>query len=311
MARVPTHTSTSLLRFWLPWYWHVWIFYAWLRAVAPLPLRYRVALGKPLGRVLCPLFRSRCRTVRRNLEVCFPELSGRELDTLCRRHYESVGIGLTELATAWCGAPERLRQKVRIEGREHLDAALGKGKGVLLFCGHFTATELIHSVMRPLCPSQTAMYRPMRNELMDRIILRGRRRHLDELFSKYSVKTLLKRLAGNAVVFYLADQSYRGKYSAPVPFFGQPAMTSTAVNRILQISGATLLPLYFRRLDDGSGYVATIDPPMQDLPSDDPVADTTRLMQAMESHIRTCPEQYVWIHRRFKDLPDGYPDIYA
>ena len=295
----------------MPWYWHVWIFYAWLRAVAPLPLRCRVALGKPLGRVLCPLFRGKCRTVRRNLEVCFPELSGRELETLCRRHYESVGIGLTELATAWFGTTERLRRTARIEGREHLDEALGKGKGVLLFCGHFTQMELIHSIMRPLCPSQTAMYRPMRNDLMDRIILRGRRRHIDELFSKSNVKTLLKRLSGNAVVFYLADQSYRGKYSAPVPFFGQPAMTSTAVSRILQISGATLLPLNFRRLDDGSGYVATIDPPMQDLPSDDPVADTTRLMQALEDHIRTCPEQYAWMHRRFKDLPDGYPDIYA
>ena len=276
-----------------------------------MPLRFRIALGKPLGRVLCPLFRGKCRTVRRNLEVCFPDLSAREIEELCRRHYESVGIGLTELATAWFGAPDALRQTASVEGREHLDAALDKGKGVLLFCGHFTQMELIHSIMRPLCPSQTAMYRPMRNDLMDRIILRGRRRHIDELFSKSNVKTLLKRLSRNAVVFYLADQSYRGKYSALVPFFGQPAMTSTAVSRILQISGATLLPLNFRRLDDGSGYVATIDPPMQDIPSDDPVADTTRLMQAMEDHIRTCPEQYAWMHRRFKDLPYGYPDIYA
>lgn len=295
----------------MPWYWHVWIFYAWQRAVAPLPLRYKVALGKVLGRVLCPLFRGKCRTVRRNFEVCFPELSSRELKRLCWRHYESVGIGLTELAMSWFGAPERLRESVRIEGREHLDEALDKGKGVLLFCGHFTPMELIHSVMRPLCPSLTAMYRPMRNELMDRIILRGRRRHLDELISKYNVKALLKRLSRNAAVIYLADQSYRGKYSALVPFFGQPAMTSTAVSRILKISGATLLPLHFRRLDDGSGYVATIDPPLQDLPSDDPVADTTRLMQSMENHIRTCPEQYAWMHRRFKDLPDGYPDVYA
>ena len=295
----------------MPQYWHVWAFHACLRAVGPLPLRYKVALGKSLGRVLCPLFRGKCRTVRANVEACFPELPPREREALCRRHYESVGIGLTELATSWFGVPERLRGTVSIEGREHLEEALGKGKGVLLFCGHFTAMELIHAVMRPLCPKAAAMYRPMRNELLDRIILRGRGQHIDELFSKYSVKTLLHRLSENAAVFYLADQSSRDKYSAPVPFFGLPAMTNTAVTRILRISGATLLPLYFRRLEDESGYLATIDPPLPDLPSDDPVADTTRLMQALEDYIRTCPEQYTWMHRRFKDLPDGYPDIYA
>lgn len=308
---MPTHTSIAQFRFWLPWYWHVWIFHAWLRAVAPLPLRYKVVLGKRLGRLLCPLFRGKCRTVRRNVEVCFPELSPRERETLCRRHYESVGIGLTELATSWFGVPERLRETVRIEGREHLEEALEKGRGVLFFCGHFTPMELIHAVMRPLCPRVAAMYRPMRNELLDRIIFRGRSRHIDELFSKYSVKTLLRRLSGNAVVFYLADQSSRDKYSAPVQFFGLPAMTNTAVSRILRISGATLLPLYFRRLEDDSGYLATIDPPLPDLPSNDPVADTSRLMRALEDRIRACPEQYTWMHRRFKELPEGYPDIYA
>ena len=88
-------------------------------------------------------------------------------------------------------------------------------------------------------------------------------------------------------------------------------MTNTAVSRILKISGATLLPLHIRRRGDESGYVATIDPPLPGLPSDDPVADTTRLMQGLEDKIRAGPEHYAWMHRRFKDLPDGHPDIYA
>ena len=308
---MPNLTLTPLLNYWKPRYWHVWIFYAWLRAVAPLPLRCKIVLGKPTGRLLCALFRRKRRTIRCNLEACFPHLSANELKRLRRRHHESIGIGLTEMATAWFCSQDAVCDAVRVEGQEHLDAALSKGKGVLLFCGHYTALELIHPVLKPRCPRLTAMYRPMGNELMDQIVLRGRLQYFDELFPKYGVKALLKSLAENAVVFYLADQNYRGTYSAPVPFFGLPAMTSTAVSRILKISAATLLPLYFARLQDGSGYVATIGAPFPGLPSDDPVADTSTVLQGMEHHIRTCPEQYAWIHRRFKGAPPGYPDIYA
>ena len=302
---------SSLLKFWKPRYWCMWVFYGWLRGSALLPLRWQTALGKRTGRLLCLLVPGKRRTVRRNLEVCFPELSPDEIGRLCKRHYESVGVSLGELAVAWFGSEEAVRKAVRIEGQEHLHEALNRGRGVLLFCGHFTAAELLHPALRPLCPKLTAMYRPMRNEMMDQIILRGRLRNLDELFPKYGVKALLQSLADNSVVYYLADQSYRGKYSAPVPFFGVPAMTNTAVSRILKISGAALLTLFPKRLADGSGYVAAIGPPLPGLPSDDPVKDTARLMKEMENHIRTCPEQYAWMHRRFKDRPDGYPDIYG
>ena len=308
---MPDQVSPSLLKYWNPRHWYVWVFYGWLRTAARVPLRWQIALGKPMGRVLCLLFAGKRRTIRRNLKVCFPQLSADELGSLCKRHHESVGIGLFELATSWYGSAEAVRNVVRVEGREHLQDALGKGRGVLLFCGHFTAMELVHPAIGPLCPRLTAMYRPMRNELMDQLILRGRLRHMDALFSKYSIKALLKNLAGNAVVYYLADQSYRGKYSDLVPFFGVPAMTNTAVSRILTISGAALLTIFPKRLADGSGYVATIAPPPDDLPSDDPVSDMIRLTHLMEDHIRTCPEQYTWMHRRFKDRPDGYPDIYA
>ena len=308
---MPNQVSPSLLKYWKPRNWYVWVFYGCLRAAARVPLRWQIALGKPMGRVLCLLFAGKRRTIRRNLEACFPELSAGELGTLCKRHHESVGIGLFELATSWYGSAEAVRNRVRVEGHEHLQAALDKGRGVLLFCGHFSAMELVHPALRPLCPRLTAMYRPMRNELMDQLILRGRLRHMDTLFSKYSVKALLKHLAGNAVVYYLADQSYQGKYSALVPFFGVPANTNTAITRILSISGAALLTIFPTRLADGSGYVATIAPPPNDLPSDDPEGDMARLTHLMEDHIRTCPEQYTWMHRRFKDLPDGYPDVYA
>jgi KDO2-lipid IV(A) lauroyltransferase len=112
------------------------------------------------------------------------------------------------------------------------------------------------------------------------------------------------------VFWYASDQSYAGKNSALIPFFGEPAMTNTAISRIARRSGAVVLPYYCRRLADDT-YVATIGPPLDGVPSDDEIDDVRRLTQTLEAYIATCPEQYWWIHKRFKGRPASYPDIYA
>ena len=94
-------------------------------------------------------------------------------------------------------------------------------------------------------------------------------------------------------------------------FFGEPAMTNVATSQLAKLTGAAVVPYFPRRLTDGSGYIMVFGPPLKDFPSDDPVADTRRLNQLLEEHIRTCPEQYYWVHRKFKDRPSPYPDIYA
>ncbi len=305
------YEPSSLLKFWTPRYWLTWMFYGWMRASILLPLRWQIFIGKRVGRLLTLLAPEKRRIVARNLAVCFPELSPEERVILCDKHFESIGATFPETAMGWFGSEKVVRDAVTIEGDEHLREALARGKGVLLFCGHFTTFEFHHPALKPLCARLTGMYRPMRNDMMNEIMSRGRSRSIDEFFSKYSVRTLLKSLAENSVVYYLADQCYAGKNSALVPFFGEPAMTSTATSRILKVSGATLLTCFYRRCDDDSSYVAHIGPPLQDFPSDDPVQDTARLMKELEGYIRTCPEQYAWMHRRFKGRPEPYPDIYA
>ena len=210
----------------------------------------------------------------------------------------------------WFGSKQVVQNIVRIEGQEHLVKALDKGKGVLLFCGHFTPLEILYPALKPLCPKLTAMYRPMRNKLADEIMRRGRLRSFDQLFSKYSVRQLVKSLNDNSAVMYLTDQCYTGKNSALVPFFGEPAMTSTATTRLLRLSGATLLRVFYKRLEDDTGYIVQICPPLENFPTDDPVRDTRILMRELENHIRTCPEQYAWIHKRFKGRPKTYTNIY-
>jgi KDO2-lipid IV(A) lauroyltransferase len=154
------------------------------------------------------------------------------------------------------------------------------------------------------------MYKMQRNPAMNRIMNEGRGRNVDRLFDKDSVRDMLRELAANSVVWYASDQSYTGKGSALIPFFGVPAMTNTSLSRIAKISGALVLPYFCRRAGDDT-YVMTVGAPLTGFPSDDPVADTQRFTALLENYVLTCPEQYWWVHKRFKGRPPPHPDLYG
>jgi KDO2-lipid IV(A) lauroyltransferase len=154
------------------------------------------------------------------------------------------------------------------------------------------------------------MYRPQRNAMMDRMILRGRHRFARDQIPRDNVRLLLRNLRDNYAVVYLPDQTYLGKQSELLPFFGEPAVTNTATSKLANISGAAVLPYFFRRLPDGR-YRVDIGPPLAGLPSDDSTADTARLFGTLESYIRLAPEQYLWLYKKFKGRPAPLPDVYA
>jgi KDO2-lipid IV(A) lauroyltransferase len=154
------------------------------------------------------------------------------------------------------------------------------------------------------------MYKWQRNPVMNRVMSRGRGRYYDVQIAKDNVRDMLRTLRQNAVFWYASDQSYGGKGSVLLPFFGEPAMTNTAIGRIAKASGAAVLPYYCRRLSNDR-YVMTIGAPVDGVPSGDAVADTRALTRLLENYIRLCPEQYWWIHQRFKGRPAPLPDLYA
>jgi len=282
-----------------------------MRAMVFLPFGWQLKLGRLLGRAMHVALYPRRRVAAANLAACFPDLGESELVALRKKHFESIGMSVNEMSMAWYGSKEKVRSLIHIEGEENLRAALDKGKGVILFCAHFTTFEFFFPALEQICPHVSAMYRAQNNEMMNVIMTRGRRRAIDKLFHKDSVREMVRSLSENSAVWYAADQSYRRKYGALVPFFGVPAWTNTATSRLARASGATVLPYFCHRLPDDSGYMLNIAPSLPDLPSDDLVADTTRLMAALEDYVRQCPEQYCWIHKRFKDLPDPYADFYG
>lgn len=287
-----------------------WLGYAWMLLVVRLPPRAQMAMGRGLGRAAYAVLRERRRIAARNIDTCLRDLPADERARILTQHFEALGLSIVEMAVGWFGPPEAVRQRVDIEGAEHLAAALAKGRGVILFSAHFTTFEFFWAALRPLCTQLCGMYKWQRNPVMNRIMNRGRSRYYDSLFAKDNVRKLVRCLRENSVVWYASDQSYGGKGSVLIPFFGEPAMTNTAIGRIARTTGAAVLPYFCRRLPSDR-YVMSIGAPLEGLPSGDDVADTRALTKRLEDYIRLCPEQYWWIHQRFKGRPAPLPDLYA
>lgn len=287
-----------------------WLGYAWMRLVVLLPFRAQMTLGRALGRLAYMLLRERRHIAARNIDACLRDLPVEERARILAQHFESLGQSIVEMAMGWFGRAEAVRQRVDVEGAEHLEAALAKGKGVILFSAHFTTFEFFWPALKPLCPKLAGMYKSQRNPVMNRAMQRGRGRSYDVQIAKDNVREMLRTLRENTVFWYASDQSYGGKGAVLLPFFGEPAMTNTAIGRIAKASGAAVLPYCCRRLTNGR-YVMTIGAPLDGVPSGDEVADTRALTRKLEEYIRLSPEQYWWIHQRFKGRPAPLPDLYA
>lgn len=299
-----------LHHYWSPRYWPTWLGMAVLRVVCLLPHPAGLAIGRTLGRLAERFAGKRKAIVRRNIELCFPELSTAERDALASRHFEAMGMALIEMGVGrWASDATHLKL-ARLEGLEHLQNALDTGKGIILLSAHFTTLEISGRVLAMHCPPFDAVFRKSRSDFVTELQRSGRERSADDTIEKRDIKRMVRNLRKGRPVWYAPDQSYARKGSEVVPFFGVPSMHTTATSSLARLGDAITLPYFPRRLDDGS-YVHRIYPPLENFPSDDAIEDTKQYVRVLEEHIRSCPEQYFWIHRKFKNLPEGYPDCYA
>jgi KDO2-lipid IV(A) lauroyltransferase len=290
----------SLLDFLGPRYWRAWILIGWLKLAVLLPWRVSLALHERLGRWIGQRSRKSAALVLGNLEICFPELDQAARDELAGRYHANMGAIVAELALAWFGSLKRLEGLFEIQGDEHLARALEGGRGVILCAGHFTPVEICTLAIKRYAPRYALIYNQRRSRLLSEYQRRCRARYADESFPKRNVRAMLRSLGRNAVVWYAADEAHTGKSSALLPFFGEPALTNTALSRLARISGAAVVPLFYCRKDDDSGYLIRFGPALEGFPSDDVIADTLQLTALLEASIRECPAQYFWKQRRFR-----------
>ena len=274
-----------------------------------LPNSIQVWLGEQLGRIAFSFSKKWRSTAIRNLSAAFPDLSSNTLEALIQKHFRSLGIGITEMANAWWGDTNQLKKRVTIRGLEHIDQAKKNGQGAILLSAHFTTLEIggrLFSLFHPV----HAMYRKQDNPVFNQAMIKGRNSFLQSIVEKKDLRSMLRLLKENQLIWYAMDQNSTDQSAVFTHFFGVPCSTTTATSKLAQRSGAMVLPFTTRRIDPEGHYQITIHAPLNNFPSNDPTADTQSIMDHFEQEIRLAPEQYLWIHRRFKTQPEGYPPFY-
>ena len=302
-------TYAMRLEFFLPKYWATWAGLSVLRAIELLPFSAQRHVGSALGRLIRRLPLAYVRIARRNIQLCMPALSPQDQADLIDRHCQSLGMALCETANTWWSSDERVHKLAEIQGLDNLTAALAKGRGAIMIGGHFTTIEIATRILGTVVPLNV-VYRPTKNALLSQTMVTSFERHGNPI-AHDDIRSMIRALRKNEVVWYAPDQSYRNKGAAMVNFFGIPAATTTATSRLARISGAAVLTYFPERLPGNAGYRVVIGPAFEDFPGPDAVCDVERFHGLLEAHIRRVPEQYLWMHRRFKGLSADYPDYYG
>lgn len=298
------------LRFFInPLYWPIWLLICPLWLITHLPYKTQLRWGKGLGKLLY-CFPSKIRsTTEINIKLCFPELSAEKQKKLIKRNFENLGIGLLETAMAWWLPDNKLEPMLHIQGLEHGQKALARGKGVILLSPHFACLEMIGRLIA-MKHRFTAMYRPHKKHFINFLLESFRSKQRVTYIPRNRMRTLTTALQNNEPVWYAYDIDGGKKRSVFAPFFGIQTASLTALSRLAQLTGAAIIPIQFFRRDDHSGYEIILSPALETVPSENPVADATRLNKCLEEAIRRKPEQYIWQYKRFKTRPDGEKRFY-
>jgi KDO2-lipid IV(A) lauroyltransferase len=293
-----------------PRHWPAWLGVAAVWLIAHLPQATLPWLGRRLGALVARIPSARRRIAAANIALCFPALDPAQRATLVDANLRDIGMMMVEFALGWLGSDRRMAAlPTAIEGLEHLEAARARGKGVLLVGGHFSHLELCARLVSQRIRI-AGMYRRMDSTVFEWVVLRARLRYAAAMFDKDDIRGTVKYLRAGGTLWYAPDQDMRSKDTVFVPFFGVPAATITATHHLARMSGALVIPFFHRRLPDGGGYALRLGAPLDGFPGTDVGTDTARVNACIEQMVREAPEQYLWVHKRFKTRPPGAPAIY-
>ena len=279
-----------------------------MRVLGRLPLGWLRALGFLLGCVLYVLIVPRRRVATTNLRLCFPALSASQIRMRVIRLFVHFAQAWLDRAWLWHGSPELVRARLRLTGA--VDELRGDAP-VVIFAPHFVGLDAGWTALTQQLPRRfTSIYTNQANQVVDAWILAGRQRFGKvRLFGRVQgVKAIVAALRAGEPLDLLPDMNYGPQESVFVPFYGVAAATVPSLSRFARLARAKVVPVITRMTSQG--YEVQVMPAWADFPSDDMLADTALMNQRLQSFIDTMPDQYFWVHKRFKDRPPGVPGVY-
>jgi len=293
-----------------PRYWAGWLGAGLLWLIGKTPQSVALALSGPLAFLMTRAMGRRRQVAERNIERCFPGLDSEQRAELLAGCFRSLARMLFEVAWSW-SASDRFMNRIRsTEGLEHLKEAAAAGRGVLLVTAHFTCLEIGGRLAALAFGDAAGMYRPLRSPVLEWYQNRGRSRYAVCMIEKSDLRGAVRYLRGGGVLWYAPDQDFGAKRSVFAPFFGLQTATVVATERLVQLTGCAVVPMFPVYDASSRRYTVKFWPALEDFPTGQVVADLTRINALLEEHVRQAPEQYWWIHRRFKTRPPGEPPFY-
>ncbi len=291
-----------------PKYWITWFGLFLMYLISWLPYGTKQWLGTFLGTLMYKQGGVRLQITRTNINACFPELNDEQREKIVKDSFIANMKGLVETTIAWWCSHKPLLDKVEVHGLEHLKEAEARGKGVLLMGGHFSIMDLAGPLVNSVF-NFSYMYRPNDNRLFDAVIERSRTRYRHEKFDKFQIKEMCNYIKQGNTVWYGFDQDFGKRRSVFAPFFGIQTATLKMANGLAKSTGATVLMISQFREENGV-YSIHFSPILENLADDDEVTAATRLNKQLEEFVRIHPEQYLWMHRRFRSRPEGEDPFY-
>ncbi|HAT3848739.1 TPA: kdo(2)-lipid IV(A) palmitoleoyltransferase [Serratia marcescens] len=293
-----------------PRYWLTWFGLALLFLLVQLPYPLLNRLGVWMGRTSMRFLKRRVTITRRNLELCFPEMDEAQRERKVVGNFESLGMGLLETGMAWFWSDKRVKRWFNVSGINHLKMAQRDDRGVLVIGVHFMSLELGGRAMG-LCQPMMAMYRPHNNKAMEWAQTKGRMRSNKAMIDRKDLRGMVHALKRGEAVWFAPDQDYGPRGSVFAPLFAvDQAATTSGTFMLARMANPALVPVVLIRREGGRGYDLLIQPSLEDYPLSDEQAAAAYMNKVIEKEIMRAPEQYMWLHRRFKTRPAGAPSLY-
>ena len=272
-----------------------------------IPFNFQVLIGKTIGKLLYPFMHKLRSTAYSNISHCFPDKKQNQVNLLVKRHFEAIGVSFFETANAYYGSDKKIKKLLTITNENFFQDALKEEGGIILLCSHFMPLML---GSRALLINHTIanIYRPQNNKLFDRIMVQGYKKNGAVMIKSTDTRSIIKAINNSLPIWYAPDQDLGKNNSVFAPFFGIQTATASATARLAKNNNTRVIPYSFIRTK--KGYTMSFEKPIANYPSNDPIQDATIVNQILEKQIIKSPEQYLWIHRRFKTRPNDEKNFY-